>query len=268
MLSRCVLLGLDSAKPIMYLYFACHMFMHTYLHFFIFLYIVAVGTFLILSLSLSLSRALVYSMAPKCKSTPSQNLLGFGVSSSSDPTPSSVRFCDDGAQKDFSKNFCKWGIHSECYVVLSDFSDTDLPTVIHSRCWESFCDIPVTYPSMIIQEFYSNIHGIDTLVPHFFSRIRGTRIVVTSKIVSQVLHVLRVAHLNYPVVSIWGQCPKRNSHLASMRHLLLRVTIKTPLARALQKVWGSLIWWWHLFFILCLTIALLQSFVLDFCCPS
>ena len=56
MLSRCVLLGLDSAKPMMYLYFACHMFMHTYLHFFIFLYIVAVGTFLILSLSLSLAR--------------------------------------------------------------------------------------------------------------------------------------------------------------------------------------------------------------------
>ena len=174
--------------------------MHTYLHFFIFLYIAVVGTFLILSLSLS--RALVYSMAPKCKSTPSQNLLHFGVSSSSDLTPSSVRFCDDGAQKDFSENLCKRGIHSECYVVLSDFSDTDLPTVIHSRCWESFCDIPVTCTSVIIQEFYSNIHGIDTLVPHFFSRIRGTRIVVTSKIVSQVLHVLRVAHPNYPVVSI------------------------------------------------------------------
>ena len=189
-----------------------------------------------LSLSFSLFLAFVCSIAPKRKSTSSQNPLRSEASSSSDPTPSSVRFCDDGAQKDFSENLCKRGIHSECYVVLSDFSDTDLPTVIHSRCWESFCDIPVTCTSVIIQEFYSNIHGIDTLVPHFFSRIRGTRIVVTSKIVSQVLHVLRVAHPNYPVVSIWGQCPKTNSHLASVRHLLLRVAIKTPLARALQKV--------------------------------
>ena len=194
----------------MYLYFACHMFMHfhAYVPSFLYIFIYCYCWYLFYSLSLSLSHSLslllvlVYFMAPKCKSTPSQNLLHFGVSSSSDLTPSSVRFCDDGAQKDFSENLCKRGIHSECYVVLSDFSDTDLPTVIHSRCWESFCDIPVTCTSVIIQEFYSNIHGIDTLVPHFFSRIRGTRIVVTSKIVSQVLHVLRVAHPNYPVVSI------------------------------------------------------------------
>ena len=38
------------------------------------------------------------------------------------------------------------------------------------------------------------MHGIDTLVPHFFSRIWGTRIVVTPKIVSKVLHIPRVAH--------------------------------------------------------------------------
>ena len=42
------------------------------------------------------------------------------------------------------------------------------------------------------------MHGIDTSVPHFFSRVRGTRIVPTSDIVSEVLHVPRVVHLDYP----------------------------------------------------------------------
>ena len=32
---------------------------------------------------------------------------------------------------------------------------------------------------MIIQEFYSNIHGIDTDVPQFVTTFRGTRILVT-----------------------------------------------------------------------------------------
>ena len=78
----------------------------------------------------------------------------------------------------------------ECQVILSDFFDTDLPTVIYSRGWESLCGV-------IIQEFYSNMHGIDTSIPHFFSHIRGTCIVVTPEIVSEVLHVPRVAHLDY-----------------------------------------------------------------------
>ena len=42
------------------------------------------------------------------------------------------------------------------------------------------------------------MHEIDTSVPHFFSRVRGMRIVVTLEIVSEVLHVPRVAHPNYP----------------------------------------------------------------------
>ena len=98
----------------------------------------------------------------------------------------------------FFENFCRRGIHLECHVILSDFSDTNLPTVIHSMGWESLYDILVTCPSVIIQEFYSNMHGIDTSIPHFFSRVRGTRIIVTSEIVSKVLHVPRVAHPDYP----------------------------------------------------------------------
>ena len=42
------------------------------------------------------------------------------------------------------------------------------------------------------------MHGINTSVPHFFSRIQGTHIVVTPEFVSKVLHVPRVAHPDYP----------------------------------------------------------------------
>ena len=51
---------------------------------------------------------------------------------------------------------------------------------------------------MLIHEFYSNMHGFDYSVPLFVTRVRGTRIVVTPDIVSDVLHVPRVAHPNYP----------------------------------------------------------------------
>ena len=128
----------------------------------------------------SLLFTLVVSMAPKCKSTPSQNPLCSGASSSFDPTPSHIWFRDEDAWKDFSENFSRRGVHSERWVILSYFSDTDLPTVIHSRGWESLCDAPITCPSVLIQEFYSNIHGIDSSVPLFHTCVRGTHIVVTS----------------------------------------------------------------------------------------
>ena len=91
-------------------------------------------TFLIVFLLLPLFLfTLVVSMVPKRKSTPARNPLHSGASSSSDPSPSNVRFRDDDAFKAFSENFSRRGIHSERQVVLSDFADTDLPSVIHSR---------------------------------------------------------------------------------------------------------------------------------------
>ena len=51
---------------------------------------------------------------------------------------------------------------------------------------------------MFIQEFYSNIHGIDTAVPQFVTTFRGTHIVVTLHLIFEVLRVLRVAHPDYP----------------------------------------------------------------------
>ena len=64
-------------------------------------------------------------MAPKRKSALSQNPFRYGPASSFDPTPSSVQFRDEKAKSDFFKNFSKRGVHSECRVILSDFSDTD-----------------------------------------------------------------------------------------------------------------------------------------------
>ena len=72
-------------------------------------------------------------MAPKRKSTPARNPFHFGASSFTDPSPSTVRFRDDDAFKAFSENFSRRGIHLERQVVLLDFADTDLSSVIHSR---------------------------------------------------------------------------------------------------------------------------------------
>ena len=161
------------------------------------LYLKCVGTFLIVSLSLSFLFTLVMFMAPKRKSAPSQNPLHSGASSSSDLTPH-IQFHDKDAWKDFSENFSRRGVHSERRVILADFVDTYLLDVIHSQGWESLCDVPVTCPSVLIQEFYSNMHGLDSSVPLFHTHVWGTRIVVTSELVSDVLRVRRVEHPDYP----------------------------------------------------------------------
>ena len=169
MLKWCVLVGLDWAKPMMslLLHITCSCIFHAYIP--SFPYILILNFLVLLCLSLSLSLSFVScSMAPKRKPTPFWNPLRSGASSSSSPsdsTPSHIQFRDDKAHKDFSKNFSWWGIHSECQVVLSDFSNIDLPTIIHSRCWESLCGVLVTSPSMILQEFYSNMHGFDYSIP-------------------------------------------------------------------------------------------------------
>ena len=77
---------------------------------------------------------------------------------------------------------------------------------------------------MFIQEFYSNIHSIDTFVPQFAITLRGTRIVVTPDLISEILHVSRVSHPVYP------DC----QHLRTMsKDELLSQSCKTPF------VWGE-----------------------------
>ena len=138
------------------------------------------------------------SMTLKRKSTLARNPLHFGASSSFDSASLSFRFRDDDAHKAFSENFSRQGVHSERQVILADFADTDLPTVIHSREWESLCDVPITCPLMLIQEFYSNMREIDHSVPFLFTRVRGTRIPVTLQLVVDVLRVPGIEFPNYP----------------------------------------------------------------------
>ena len=183
--------------------FACHMFMHfpcirTLFSIYL-LYLNCLGLFWLSFLYLPLFLfTLIVSMAPKYKSTLARNPLHSGASSSSDSAPLSLRFRDDDAHKEFSKNFSRWGVHSEHQVIFAYFADTDFPIVIHSREWESLCDVSVTCPLVLIQEFYSNMHEIDHSVPLFFTRVRGTRIPVTPQLVEDVLRVPRIEFPDYP----------------------------------------------------------------------
>ena len=86
-------------------------FMHTYPFFSLLLILISVGTFLFIP-PLSLSLSVNCSMAPKRKSAPSRDLFHFGASTS-DSTPSHVRFYDEKARTDFSKNLSRYDIHSE-----------------------------------------------------------------------------------------------------------------------------------------------------------
>ena len=51
---------------------------------------------------------------------------------------------------------------------------------------------------MFIQEFYSNMHAIDTSVPRFTTFFQGKHIVVTLEFIFDVLHVPKVDHPDYP----------------------------------------------------------------------
>ena len=125
--------------------------MHTYSLFNILVIFELIGNFLIVFLSLPLFLfTLVVSMAPKRKSTLARNSLHSGAYSSFDYAPFSLRFRDDDAHKAFLENFSRRGVHSEHQVILADFADIDLPSVIHSREWESLYDVPVTCPLVLI----------------------------------------------------------------------------------------------------------------------
>ena len=180
------------------LHVTCSCISHTYVLSFPYIWIASdFSDFSSLFLPLNLF-TLVMSMAPKRKSTPAQNPLRFGTSSSTNPSPSNVQFRDDDAFRAFSKNSSRRGIHSKRQVVLLDFADIDLPSVIHSRGWESLCDVPITCLLVLIQEFYFNMHRIDRLVPLFFTPVRGMRILVTLQLVTDVLRIPRIKFPDYP----------------------------------------------------------------------
>ena len=133
-------------------------FMHTYPCFSFYLFSVVI----VFSVSLSLSLSLLDSQHMAPKRNPLRSRTSY-----SNPTSLHIQFRDEKAHKDFSENFSNRGIHLECHVVLSDFSNIALPTVIHSQGWESLCEILMRCPTVIIQEFYSNMHDFDTSIPQF-----------------------------------------------------------------------------------------------------
>ena len=155
---------------------------------------------------------------------------------------------------------CPWG-----QVMSNRFSGTSLLTVIRTRGWESLLESPLRCPIMFIQEFYSNIHSIDTSIPWFATTFWGTCIVVTLNLISEVLHILRVAHLDCPgferirtvskdellshfceIPSIWGgkQNTPCSGFVKGLRFLNMVMTL----------------------LLLCLTIILSQSLMLVFFC--
>ena len=105
LLEPCVLVGLDWAEPMMIflLHVTWSCIIHAYIPFLFFLLVLfVIGTFLFVFLYLFPSLLNSLRMAPKCKSAllhsaPSRNPLHFGASSF-DPTPLSIRFCDEKAR--------------------------------------------------------------------------------------------------------------------------------------------------------------------------
>ena len=193
----------------MQFFFAHNMFMYYHaLHVIFFFFLVPYVSIVTLSLSsslslsslsLSLSLSLSFSlliMAPK-KFVPSKNPIRRGSSSFSFPLDS-VQFHDKKARSDFFENFFDQAIHSERQVILSEFPNTLLPGAISSRGWASLCEKPSKCPDVFIQDFYSNIHAINTSVPQFTTVFHGTHIVVTLDFIFEVLHVPRVDRLDYP----------------------------------------------------------------------
>ena len=127
-------------------------FMHTYS----FIPISSCDCVMFLSFSLSFSFSLSLSlldrlrMAPKRKSTPAQNPLCSGSSSSNLVPPFHVWFRDRKALQDSLENFQKHSVHLERHVILSDFPGTPLPSVIRTQGWDSLCEIPLRHPIMFI----------------------------------------------------------------------------------------------------------------------
>ena len=143
-------IGLGWAHDVFTLHVACSRIIHAFARLFTYSYYCELcwsfsDCFFLSPLYLLVT--LVVSMAPKHKSTSTRNPLHSGASTSPDHAPLSLRFHNNDAHKAFTEKFSRRGIHSECRVISGHFADTNLPTVIHSREWESLCDEPITCPS-------------------------------------------------------------------------------------------------------------------------
>ena len=204
-------------------------------------------------------------MAPKRKSTPSRNLLHFRASSSSNPTPSNVQFCDEKAKLDFFENFSRHGVHSDAKSSCRTSSTLTYPlsfTVgvrshfVASRHLSIHADTRVLLQHAWIWLFRTSVFYSHSRYAH-----RGH---------SGILYPRCSMSLGYRilitlVVTIWGLCPKMSSCPLFVTVLLIGVIVSWLRVRSLLKALGFLTWLWPLFFILFLIITLLLSLVLNFC---
>ena len=81
------------------------------------------------------------------------------------------------------------------------------------------------------------MHGFDFSVPLFHTHVRGTRIVVTLKLVSDVLHVPRVEFPDYPGCERLRTVSKDELKSAFCERLFdWGVSVSSLIVRTLQKV--------------------------------
>ena len=203
MLKWCVLIGLDWAVPMMF--FLLHVtrssIFHAYVQFFFYLVdIKCAGTFLFVTLSFLFFQLIALwhlngnLLRPGTLFVPRHLLL----------LPSLILLhLTSGSMMIKPVRTFRRTSHDVAFIwnaksFYQTFSILTFPLSSIVGGWESVYGISVICPSVIIHEFYSNMHIFDYSVPHFVIRIRGTRIIVISDIVSEVLHVPRVAHLDYP----------------------------------------------------------------------
>ena len=129
------------------------------------------------------------------------------------------------------------------------------------------CDEPVTCPLVLIQEFYSNMHGIDHFVPHFITRVQGISIPITPQIVANVLRVPRIEFPDYPSCECLRTVSKDELMSAFCKHPSKWGECQFTYCSALQKARSFWTWWWPLYFILSHTTTPLQSLMLVSCYP-
>ena len=123
---------------------------------------------------------------------------------------------------------------------------------------------PLRCPSVFIQKFYFNIHAIDTSIPQFTMVFRGTCIIVTPKLISEVLRVPRVAHLNYPSHPHLRSISRDELAFRFYEKVMVWVIFLISSHITLLRVQGSLTWWWPLFSLHSLIITPLLSLMLVF----
>lgn len=88
--------------------------------------------------------------------------------------------------------------------LLSKLSNIAVPETFQSCGLEFLCEQLTTCPLVYVQDFYSNIYIVNTFVPMFTTSVQGTCIFVTPKLISELVHVPRVAKSKHPNAPVFA----------------------------------------------------------------